>query len=104
MEAKFYIEAGQPKVLIDGEWNALSLFLESDSSFEEARKHVELKKCCQWMGNTSVLSLVSGNLFRVSTKLEIELNSVEIYQKQLLALIEEWAEFEREKAPHVVSV
>ena len=36
MEARFYIEAGQPKVMIDGEWNALSLFLESDSSFSEA--------------------------------------------------------------------
>ena len=43
MEAKFYIEADQPKVMIDGEWNALYLFLETDSSFDEARNHIELK-------------------------------------------------------------
>ena len=79
MEARFYIEGGQPKVLINGEWNALSLFLESDSYFDEARKHIELKKDRLWMGNTSVLNLISGSLFRVSSELDTELTSVEIY-------------------------
>jgi len=104
MEAKFYIEAGQPKVLIDGEWNALSLFLESDSSFPEAIRHIELKKQRQWMGNTSVLRLISGTKFAVSTELDLELNEVEIYQKQLLSLVSIWLKFEKDKVPKIVNV
>ena len=76
MEARFYIEAGQPKVMIDGEWNALSLFLESDSSFSEAVRHIELKKQRRWIGNTSVLHLVSGSKFEVSTELDLELKKI----------------------------
>ena len=104
MEAKFYIEADQPKVMIDGEWNALSLFLETDSSFDEARNHIELKKKRQWMGNTSVLQLVSGSLFEVSTELDLDLSKVEIFQKKLLVLIDAWDKFEKERVPHVINV
>jgi hypothetical protein len=104
MKAKFYVEAGQPKVLINGEWNALSLFLETDSSFEDARKHVELKKTRDWMGNTSLLKLVSGSVFEVSTPLEIDLNAVQVYRKQLLILIDEWAKFKKNREPNVVNV
>ncbi|MFM5038375.1 hypothetical protein ACEUBS_07875 [Aeromonas veronii] len=104
MEARFYIEAGQPKVMIDGEWNALSLFLESDSSFSEAVRHIELKKQRRWIGNTSVLHLVSGSKFEVSTELDLELKKVDIYQNQLLALIGAWREFEKKREPHVINV
>lgn len=104
MEARFYIEAGQPKVIIDGEWNALSLFLESDSSFSEAVRHIELKKQRQWIGNTSVLKLVSGSIFEVSTGLDMGLEKVEIYQKQLNTLIRARLEFEKNRKPHVINV
>ena len=104
MKAKFHIESGQPQVLINGEWNALSLFLESDASFEEAKRHIELKKNRQWMGNASTLCLISGSLFKVSTELDLDLNPVEIHQKQLLTLIKEWVKFEEEQVPHEISV
>jgi len=104
MEAKFYIDSGQPKVLINGEWNALSLFLESDSSFPEAIKHIELKKQKKWMGNTSVIHLISGSKFKVSTELDLSLNSVELYQKQLLTLVSTWVKFEKDNVPNIISV
>jgi len=104
MEAKFYIEADQPKVQIDGEWNALSLFLESDSSFDDVQRHIQLKKSRQWMGNTSVIQLVSGSLFKVSTELDLELKSVEVHQKKLVSLIKAWAKFEKERVPFVINV
>ena len=104
MKAKFYIESGQPKVLIDGEWNALSLFLESDSSFPDAIKHIELKKQKQWMGNTSVLRVVSGSMYEVSTELDISLKPVQLYQKQLLNLLNAWFKFEKDNVPRVISV
>ncbi len=104
MKAKFYIESGQPKVLIDGEWNALSLFLESDSSFPDAIKHIELKKQKQWMGNTSVLRVVSGSMYEVSTELDISLKPVQLYQKQLLNLLNAWFKFEKDNVPKVISV
>jgi hypothetical protein len=44
MKAKFYLDGGQPKVEIDNEWNALSLFLESDSSFEDVVRHLVVVK------------------------------------------------------------
>ncbi|WP_045856308.1 hypothetical protein [Teredinibacter purpureus] len=104
MEAKFYIECGEPKVQINGEWNALSLFLESDSSFPDAIKHIELRKQKQWMGNTSVLRIVSGSLYEVSTELDISLKPVQLYQKQLLKLVSAWFAFEKDNVPKVISV
>ncbi len=104
MEAKFYIDADQPKVQIDGEWNALCLFLESDSSFEGVLRHIKLKKTRRWMGNASVVQLVSGSLFKVSTELELELKSVEVHQKKLLSLIKAWTKFEKERVPFIINV
>lgn len=104
MKANFYLENGNPKVEIDGEWNSLSLFLESDSSFAEAKKHIELKKEKRWMGNTSTLQLVSGSKFEVSTELDVELATVILSQKQLLKLIDAWDKFKHEKAPCVINV
>ena len=93
MKAIFYIESGQQKVLIDGCWNSLSLFLESDSSSTSVRNHINLKKTNKWQGNVSTVHLVEGSLFEVSTDLDIKLESVRIYQKQLITLIKTWNEF-----------
>ena len=104
MEARFYVEDGRPKVTIDGAWNSLSLFLEYDSSFGGVRNHIELKKQRRWMGNTSVVQLVSGSEFELSTELDSELAKVVIYQKQLLRLIDAWSKFEHDRKSCVVNV
>ena len=106
MKIEFHIESGQPKVNIDGEWNALSLFLESDSSSfdNSALRHIELKKTRQWMGNASTINLISGNTFEVSTELDLDLNNVKVSQKQLITLINKWSKFEKEKTPFTINV
>ena len=104
MEAKFYLEAGHPKVLINKKWNALSLFLESDARFPEAKKHIELKKQRKWMGNTTSIQLLEGSIFKVYSELDIDLESVEIYQKQLLKLMGAWSKFEQCKKECTISV
>ena len=102
MEAKFEIDCGQPKVLIDGAWNALSLFLESDSSMGNIRKHIELKKTKKWMGNTSTIQLINGSKFTVSTELGIDAASVEVFQKQLLELMNIWELFTNDRQPRTI--
>jgi hypothetical protein len=104
MKAKFYINSGQPKVIIDGEWNALSLFLESDSSTSDVRSHIELKRGRALRGNVSVVRLISGSSFKVSTELDIELASVTLFQKQLLKLIDVWGKFKSDRKPCIINV
>lgn len=104
MKAKFYLDGGQPKVEIDNEWNALSLFLESDSSFEDVVRHLELKKQRRWMGNTSVIRHISGSKYQVSTELDVNIKSVELSQSQLLRLIEAWHDFNNNRIDCIVSV
>jgi|SRR5690554_1602385 len=104
MKAKFYLDGGQAKVKIDDEWNALSLFLESDASFAEVVKHVELKKQREWIGNTSIVRPIAGGKYEVSTPLDMDLKSVEVNQKQLLKLIEAWHLFKENNVICVVNV
>jgi hypothetical protein len=104
MKVEFCFENAQHKVFIDGAWNSLSLFLETDSIFDEIRNHIELKKKRMWMGNTSTIKLVSGSQFEISTDLDLELDSVVIFQKQLLKLMDVWRVFEEDKKPRVINV
>ncbi len=104
MKAEYYFDGKQPKVIIDGEWNSLSLFLESDSSFSEVKNHIELKKPRPWIGNTSAVNLISGSKFEVYSELDSNLGKTLIFQKQLLKLMEEWRKFLSDKKERTIDV
>ena len=104
MKIEYVIESNEPKVLVDGEWNALSMFLETESSNPHVRNHIGLKKKRKWMGNASTLCLISGSLFEVSTNLDLELENIEIHSKKLLELMSAWCDFENNRKPNVIHV
>ena len=96
MKALFYKDGNHLKVEFDGEWNALSMFIETDCEWSEIRKHIELNTdgCA---GNTSSITRISGNKYCVSCTLGLGLSSVEIDQKQLLKIFDAWDEFNRDR-------
>ena len=93
MKVKYLVEGGQHKAYIDGDWNALSLFLETDSVFHEAVKHVTLRERGKWMGNTTTIEFLEGSRYVIYSELEIELSRVEIYEKQFMLLLNAWRKF-----------
>lgn len=97
MKIEFYTEGSQPRVKVEGKWNSLSLFIESDSSFADVKKHIELKKQKPWIGNTSTIKPASGSKYEIFSELDPELETVVIFRKQLLDLINEWEQFKFDK-------
>jgi len=104
MKARFYFEGGQPKVEFNGEWNSLSLFLESDASFTDVKNHIELKKQRKWIGNISIIHLLSGSQFEIYSDLLPELKSVKIFRKKLLFLMQEFEDFQKNKKEKIIEI
>lgn len=104
MKANFHHKPeGGLSVTFDGAWNALSLFLESDSC-EHAMRHINAKKKEAWMGNISILKLKGEGKYELSSELATDASTIVVSRAQLLRAIDEWNQFRSNKNDKVVNL